>query len=1330
MPLNRQRLALVLLAVALLGAGLVWWQRDLPRRQVAKLLGEAFGCPVRVAELELLAADRFRLVGVEIECVTGMPWIGHLRLDEVEAVGSLGELKARRLERLTVRGGRLVLLPPPYPPEPPRPPSRELWIGETTIEELEVWVDAGDADRDPRRREPGPEVAVLELEATARGFRGELDDELELAAALRAASVDVAPLAAFALPADRRPEGRIEGFVARVDDVPTAAKLAFELGARRALLRPAGSPPPPADPDDPCGEEPAAPARRTITQAALCAPRLDGRIALPDEDGSAPRAAEATFAAEAVVLAAPGRPARRLESPALAAELSTDESGDRRLDARAELELVESARLDATWAAGGELAALDAELRGLELAPLLPWIGAPAGSSVEGRASLLASTVDDGEAPPRLRIEASAELSRLALPTLLARAASARLDAETLLTALPGLLAGEAHELPIVARLEAEAVQLRPASGGRLALVRPELTAEGEVRSGTGDVAAGGSPGGGVAKLAARLASPLALRAQVAAITAGTGAPAALAKLAPLRLGGSVEPDPERADGLRLALELASARGGAGTVRGSLREAPAPAGGTAAPLADLAWSWRLPDLALLPELAAAADTSVPAGLELGGALAARGRLRGALDFAATRGPRLDALLELEDATLGLPELALRALSARAALVWPSAGVTSAPIRVTELSARGLAQAEGLRSLGLSAEAAGAWTVAAQGLDALRLERLDAETRGAPGAASPPGRLSLRPIEGERRAFRLRVEEIELAPWRDFLRPLTGELGSGLELGGNAAAELVVRRLGSGAWSAEGEAAIAETGFASDDGARVLDGLDSRWSLEAELGPENGGARRLAAEASGQLAGFQLLWNTFYGDFSALDSRLELGASALVGAAAPEWELEGAWSLPEGRIFAGTLRAGEGDAGDDDAGEDAGLAYTAQLEIADLGATYRQHLRASLIEALPELAELELDGRVEALASGSLAKGDEPASVLGDLRLAGLRVHSPAHELLVDDLYLSLPLDLRLGAERRAPPSVRRGSLGYRRIEVRALELPPVGSRLLVRGDRIRLEEPLVLPLLGGEVEIERLELSRLLSPERTAEGALRVSKLELARLAESLGWFPLEGTADLVLPAVRIVGDRLEVDGGGRATLFGGVVEVSDIAGESIFSPFPRLRLSARFDDLHLERITRRLDFGEMTGRIEGGVSDLLLVGGVPVRFDALIESVEERREKRTVSVRAVNNIAILSTGADPVGAMSFIDRRLHKLFDRYTYAALGVAMSLEGDAFRLRGLERRGDQELFLRGRFPFPIDVVNAQPGGVVSFQTMVRRLRSLDLSTATTEVEPGAQ
>jgi hypothetical protein len=81
----------------------------------------------------------------------------------------------------------------------------------------------------------------------------------------------------------------------------------------------------------------------------------------------------------------------------------------------------------------------------------------------------------------------------------------------------------------------------------------------------------------------------------------------------------------------------------------------------------------------------------------------------------------------------------------------------------------------------------------------------------------------------------------------------------------------------------------------------------------------------------------------------------------------------------------------------------------------------------------------------------------------------------------------------------------------------------------------------------------------------------------------------------------------------------------------------------------------------------------------------------------------------------------------LQAFFDRYNYSAIGIEMTLRNDRFVLRGTERRGDKELFVKGRFPFRIDIVNVAPGHAVSFQTMLARLRNLELSTTAPDRAP---
>ncbi len=143
-------------------------------------------------------------------------------------------------------------------------------------------------------------------------------------------------------------------------------------------------------------------------------------------------------------------------------------------------------------------------------------------------------------------------------------------------------------------------------------------------------------------------------------------------------------------------------------------------------------------------------------------------------------------------------------------------------------------------------------------------------------------------------------------------------------------------------------------------------------------------------------------------------------------------------------------------------------------------------------------------------------------------------------------------------------------------------------------------------------------------------------------------------------------------------------------------------------------------DFGAMGGVLEGEVRDCELFRGIPVRFAGRIETVPVKGVSQSISIKAINNIAIVGTG----GGVSLLDRGIHRFLRQYRYERIGLEMQLADDRFLLRGLERRGERELFLKGKYPFRIDVVNVQPGATVSFRTMLERLQNLDISAVRSE------
>lgn len=520
--------------------------------------------------------------------------------------------------------------------------------------------------------------------------------------------------------------------------------------------------------------------------------------------------------------------------------------------------------------------------------------------------------------------------------------------------------------------------------------------------------------------------------------------------------------------------------------------------------------------------------------------------------------------------------------------------------------------------------------------------------------------------------------------------------AGLDFVGRLAATFDVDKKADLPFEATGSWRLAAAGFASPAGDRVLEGLAFDGQVQARLDAEVGEGTGYHLRAEGRSSGFQILWGTLFGDFSTAALELAVDAEGRLGEAGPKL----AFRLDPGP---GVQLAGD---------LDAAGAYHLKVLAEDLEAVRRDWL----LPLFANLAPLRLAGRLELETRGDLPVSGRPLSARGRLQIQQGELQKD--NLEAEGLFLDFPFDLEQSGETWKGPSLS-GRLGASRLAFAGFRVPPLESRLHIEADSVRLEEAMAIPFAGGQVRLERVLASRLLAENPRLETAIGLEGLSLAELAAGAGFLPLEGRLDGQLPRVVVEGEKLEVEGGGRIALFGGEVEIGDISGSDVFSPYPRLRLSARFRDLDLGQITQRFDFGEMQGIVEGEIENCVIFRNVPLSFRARVQSVPRKGVSQTVDVKAVQNLTILGTGA----STSVLDRGVQRFFKRYYYSRLGMTAELGNDVLLLRGLEERGGKELFLRGRPPFSIDIVNAQPGKTVSFLAMVRRLRSLDTSKAQT-------
>ncbi|HVS13889.1 MAG TPA: hypothetical protein VMV46_08195 [Thermoanaerobaculia bacterium] len=1266
---RRGRLRRRLLRVAAIGASLAavlalaaLLLRDLPRRLLERELSARLEARVTIERLRLRPDIELR--GVRIRSMRTLPGLAEATAPRVVVHGRWRSLLGGAIDRLEVPTATARLLPVCGRPfELPEPRGRVALV---ELGSLELEVEDGE------RRARAVVSGVLERTADGGGLVGEL--------ALRSESLELAPVVALWRPELAVRCGALElPVVVRVEEVGGVVTIAREGAA-------AGDGPAPFA------------AEACLTAARALASRAGAQVGIPS-----------------LRLEASLRP-RGEGSAALAATLRADG-----LERAAVALITGSSR-----PGGGAAGPWSLEVEGLELGPLLPLaaaLGLP--GEVEG-AGRLDARIEAGGVPTTgapgvseswpLRV--AIHLDRLALRDLEGAVTSAELEG------LAGELTAALEPAPGASRPFRAAVRL-----DRLRLLGLDAFAGAlsAVEVGTLDGDLGGalrrSTGApeGAGLLDRWTAADLDLRARAGTLRTrgkggegGEGADRLVAergRVAPLSVWWKGEASREALGG---AGGLASSGLGEWTVDGRVLLPREESGGALA----LDWSWAGDRVAVLLERWLELDGAWPESATVGGAIRARGSLRGPL--AAPRGV---ARLSWLDPSLVVD---LGALS-------PSRATEATPIAVHAAALE--LDVEGSAASGLSVRtrapvraaiavdqrapeevvvsAAGGWRepgsfelerLALDGGELGRLELGGTASQRASEAWRIAGALALRDASLQSWGRRLAVDG---SAWADLLAPLDGTLDLDLELS----------RSGDEDWLAAGTLALAGGGWASVDGARVVQGFEPRLAVSAR--PAAGGVE---VGLEGPVGGFQALWDTFFFDYGSRFAELE--ATLLLR---PEVASQPADESALGAPLEASIRArGEGVEARGRLGwrSAEALEAAATIEVADLDGAWRTWVREPLAGSGALAEDIALAGRAR-LELGATREG-ERWSVRGDLGATDAAV-AVGEDSELRGLGLALPIDLTVSRASDGAVEIRgeerTGALRFTRLRAGGLEVAPVDAALSVRGDRVSLRDRLSVPLFGGVVELDALALEGALGGRPALEAGVQVAGLDLRQATEAFGLFPLEGRVDAGFPRVTLSEGRLETDVEGSVSIFGGRAEVTELSGSDLFSSFPRLYLSTRLRDIDLRELTRTLEFGEITGFVHGEIEDLELIGATPVRFQGWVRSVPDRRSGRRVSIRAVNNLARLGTGSD----LGVLQRGFRRLFDSYPYASLGLALALRQDDFLLRGMERRGEKELFLKGRWPLRLDIVNVKPGTRVSFSTMMRRIGNLEIRRGAPATSP---
>jgi len=249
-------------------------------------------------------------------------------------------------------------------------------------------------------------------------------------------------------------------------------------------------------------------------------------------------------------------------------------------------------------------------------------------------------------------------------------------------------------------------------------------------------------------------------------------------------------------------------------------------------------------------------------------------------------------------------------------------------------------------------------------------------------------------------------------------------------------------------------------------------------------------------------------------------------------------------------------------------------------------------------------------------------------------------------------------------------------------------------------------------LFDGVLRLDTLEVRNfsLSDTELALSGTL--TPITLSALTAAFGWMPLSGKLSGEIPLLTYAGNHLTMEGDLRVNVFDGRITIGDLSIDKLFSTVPELQANIAVDQLELEELTRTLSFGNITGRIDGRIEDLVLQAWQPIRFDASFATPIDDPTPHRISRQAVDNLGRLGAGTGSALSQGWLS-----LIPSYSYGRLGIGCQLLNGHCQMRGVEPDASGGFFILTRggiLPPWIDVKGT--GRRIRWQTLVDGIKQI--------------
>ena len=290
---------------------------------------------------------------------------------------------------------------------------------------------------------------------------------------------------------------------------------------------------------------------------------------------------------------------------------------------------------------------------------------------------------------------------------------------------------------------------------------------------------------------------------------------------------------------------------------------------------------------------------------------------------------------------------------------------------------------------------------------------------------------------------------------------------------------------------------------------------------------------------------------------------------------------------------------------------------------------------------------------------------------------------------------------------------RSSTFAWQQLQLYNLPIGPSRLSFLSRASSFKLLEKTHLPFLGGVIAINQFGWQAKMQQEPEVYFAGSLNNVSLEQWSKALNWTPLSGTITGNIPWVEYSNKTLKLGGEINIKVFDGDIRITKLASSGLFTDSPKFSSELEINNLDLDQLTGKFQFGGITGKLSGFVRQLTMENWQPVTFYAWLGTPDDDNSRHRISQKAVKNIASIGGG----GASDVLSRSFLSFFETFGYDKIGLGCYLHDGVCQLMGVEATPQGYAIVTGGGLPRIDVIGYNPR--LDWNVLMERLKRISSS-----------